>query len=140
MQASRVDFTLFFRRLAGVKAGDTLGDGPVRDLFIDRAAADAWLAVYRARLAIEGVAQAERAAAMNQVNPLYVLRNHLAEIAIRRASGLSAEGMPTSERDYTEVGRLLDALSSPFQERPGFEAYAAQPPAWASHLSVSCSS
>ena len=140
MQASRADFTLFFRHLAGVNAGDAGGDGPVRDLFIDRAAADAWLAVYRARLAAEGLDQAERAAAMNRVNPLYVLRNHLAEIAIRRASGLSAEGMPTGERDYTEVGRLLDALSSPYEARPGLEAYAAQPPAWASHLSVSCSS
>ncbi len=140
MQASHADFTLFFRRLSGVIAGDTRGDGPVRDLFIDRAAADAWLAIYRARLAGEGVAQAERAAAMNRVNPLYVLRNHLAEIAIRRASGLSAEGSPTGERDCTEVGRLLDALSNPYEERPGFEVYAAQPPAWASHLSVSCSS
>lgn len=140
MQASHADFTLFFRRLSGVNADDTRGDGPVRDLFIDRAAADAWLAVYRARLAGEGVAQAERAAAMNRVNPLYVLRNHLAEIAIRRASGLSAEGTPTSDRDYAEVGRLLDAVSSPCDERPGLEAYAAQPPAWASHLSVSCSS
>jgi uncharacterized protein YdiU (UPF0061 family) len=140
MQASHADFTLFFRHLSGVIANDTRGDGPVRDLFIDRAAADAWLTVYRARLATEGVAQAERAAAMNRVNPLYVLRNHLAEIAIRRASGLSAEGTPTGDRDYTEVGRLLDAVSSPYEERPGLEAYAAQPPAWASHLSVSCSS
>ncbi len=140
MQASQADFTLFFRRLAGVNAGDASGDGPVRDLFIDRDAAQAWLSVYRARLATEGVAQAERAAAMNRVNPIYVLRNHLAEIAIRRASGLSADGTPTAERDYAEVRRLLEALSRPYEERPGLEAYAAHPPAWASHLSVSCSS
>jgi uncharacterized protein YdiU (UPF0061 family) len=77
---------------------------------------------------------------MNRVNPIYVLRNHLAEIAIRRASGLSADGTPSTERDYAEVRGLLDALSSPYEERPGLEAYAAHPPAWASHLSVSCSS
>jgi uncharacterized protein YdiU (UPF0061 family) len=140
MQGSHADFTLFFRRLAGVNAGSAAGDGPVRDLFIDRGAADAWLSVYRARLATEGVGQAERADAMNRVNPIYVLRNHLAEIAIRRASGLSAQGAPTNDRDYAEVGRLLEALSRPYEERPGLEAYAAQPPAWASHLSVSCSS
>jgi uncharacterized protein YdiU (UPF0061 family) len=140
MQASQADFTLFFRRLAGVNTGDASGDGPVRDLFIDRSAADAWLSIYRARLATEGVPQAERADAMNRVNPIYVLRNHLAEIAIRRASGLSAEGAATNERDFSEVLQLLDALSSPYEERPGLEAYAAHPPAWASHLSVSCSS
>jgi uncharacterized protein YdiU (UPF0061 family) len=123
-----------------VNTGDASGDAPVRDLFIDRSAADAWLSIYRARLATEGVPQAERADAMNRVNPIYVLRNHLAEIAIRRASGLSAEGAATNERDFSEVLQLLDALSSPYEERPGLEAYAAHPPAWASHLSVSCSS
>jgi uncharacterized protein YdiU (UPF0061 family) len=31
-----VDFTLFFRRLSGVRAADASGDEPLRDLFIDR--------------------------------------------------------------------------------------------------------
>lgn len=67
---------------------------------------------------------------MNRVNPKYVLRNHLAETAIRRAR----------ERDFSEVERLLDVLRHPFDEQPEYEAYAALPPEWASSLEVSCSS
>jgi len=140
MHASRADFTLFFRRLAGVRCADAAHDAPVRDLFIDRAAADAWLARYRVRLGTEGLSDALRADIMNRVNPLYVLRNHLAEIAIRRAQGQDDEGRSVGEPDMSEVDQLLDVLSRPFEERPGFERYATHPPAWATRLSVSCSS
>ena len=140
MHASRADFTLFFRRLAGVRCADAAHDAPVRDLFIDRAAADAWLARYRVRLGTEGLGDALRADIMNRVNPLYVLRNHLAEIAIRRAQGQDDEGRSVGEPDMSEVDQLLDVLSRPFEERPGFERYATHPPAWATRLSVSCSS
>ncbi len=130
MHANRADFTLTFRHLARVVRDDARGDAAVRDLFIDRPAIDAWLAEYRARLAAETRDDAARAAAMNRVNPLYVLRNHLAETAIRLAS----------DKDFSEVERLLDVLRRPFDEQPGREAYAALPPAWASSLEVSCSS
>ena len=140
MHASHADFTLVFRRLAGVRCADASHDAPVRDLFIDRTAADAWLARYRARLNTQVFTDAHRAEIMNRVNPLYVLRNHLAEIAIRRAEGQDDEGRPVGERDMSEVDRLLDVLSKPFEERPGLESYATHPPAWATRLSVSCSS
>jgi len=140
MQASRVDFTLFFRSLSRVRAADAAGDEPVRDLFVDRAACDAWLALYRGRLQAEGSNDAQRAAAMNRVNPRFVLRNHLAELAIRRARGETDDGTPGGRRDYAEVARLLDVLSRPFDEQPEHASYAAPPPDWASHLSVSCSS
>ena len=45
-----------------------------------------------------------------------------------------------NEKDFSEVGRLLDVLRHPFDEQPGNEAYAALPPSWASSLEVSCSS
>lgn len=67
---------------------------------------------------------------MNRVNPKYVLRNHLAEIAIRRAK----------EKDFSEVERLARVLRRPFDEQPEFESYAALPPDWAGSLEVSCSS
>ncbi|MET5115657.1 hypothetical protein AAHH79_35755, partial [Burkholderia pseudomallei] len=74
-----------FRLLARVSMHDGRGDAPVRDLFIDRDAFDRWANVYRARLSEEARDDASRAAAMNRVYPKYVLRNHLAEPAIRRA-------------------------------------------------------
>ncbi len=130
MHGSHADFTLTFRRLAQLSKHDANSDAPVRDLFIDREAFDGWAAQYRARLADETRDDAERAAAMNRVNPKYVLRNHLAETAIRRAA----------EKDYSEVERLAAILRRPFDEQPEHEAYAALPPDWAGTLEVSCSS
>jgi len=135
LQADRVDFTRFFRALSRLRSGAASAAGgddaaACRDLVIDRAAFDAWLARYRARLALEARPDGERAAAMDRVNPKYVLRNHLAEIAIRQAHA----------GDGSEVARLLKVLQHPYDEQPGHEAYAALPPDWASALQVSCSS
>lgn len=133
MQASRADFTLFWRALAELPAergGDTSRDAPIRDLVIDREAADAWLATWRARLAWAPVADAPRQAAMRRVNPKYVLRNWIAEEAIRRAK----------DQDFDGVAEVLRMLRRPFDEQPEFARYAAPPPDWAQGLSVSCSS
>jgi uncharacterized protein YdiU (UPF0061 family) len=130
MNANRADFTLTFRNLAKLKLADASGDAPVRDLFLDRAAFDAWASDYRRRLAEEMRSDEARAAAMNAANPKYVLRNHLAENAIRLAK----------EKDFSEVERLARVLRRPFDEQPEFEAYAGLPPDWASDLEVSCSS
>nr|WP_315259383.1 YdiU family protein [uncultured Duganella sp.] len=125
-----VDFTLFFRRLSGVRAADASGDEALRDLFIDRPAFDAWAERYRTRLRAENSDDAVRTVAMNQTNPKYVLRNYLAQVAIEKAQN----------KDFSEVGRLLAVLQRPFDEQPEHEQYAALPPDWASHLEVSCSS
>ncbi|AXA94590.1 YdiU family protein [Massilia sp. YMA4] len=130
LQDSHADFTLFFRRLAGVQAASNAGDEPLRDLFIDRPAFDAWAERYRARLRAEASDDAARKAAMNAVNPKYVLRNYLAQQAIEKAQ----------HKDFSEVERLLAILQRPFDEQPEHERYAALPPDWASALEVSCSS
>jgi serine/tyrosine/threonine adenylyltransferase len=130
MHANRADFTTTFRNLAKMSKADASNDAPARDLFLDRTAFDAWANDYRARLAQESLSDAERAATMNRVNPKYVLRNHLAEQAIRQAK----------EKDFSEVERLMRVLSRPFDEQPEFESYAGLPPDWASDLEVSCSS
>lgn len=130
MQVNSVDFTLFFRRLSGLRATDTSGDEPLRDLFIDRPGFDAWALRYRARLQAESSDDARRKLAMNAVNPKYVLRNYLAQQAIEKAQN----------KDFTEVERLLTVLQRPYDEQPEHEQYAALPPDWASHLEVSCSS
>jgi uncharacterized protein YdiU (UPF0061 family) len=128
MQANHVDFTLFFRRLGDLTLD--AGAEPLRDLFLDRPAFDTWAEQYRARLRQEGSVDAERRVAMHAVNPKYVLRNYLAQVAIEKAQN----------GDFEEVRRLLAVLERPFDEQPGHEAYAALPPDWASHLEVSCSS
>ena len=133
MEGGGVDFTLFFRRLGALTAdagADPAADAPLRDLFIDRAAFDGWAERYRARLRMETRSDAERKLAMDQVNPKYVLRNYLAQVAIEKAQN----------KDFTEVARLQAILARPFDEQPEHAHYAALPPDWASGLEVSCSS
>jgi uncharacterized protein YdiU (UPF0061 family) len=130
MQASHVDFTLFFRRLGDLQVNNPAFDGPLRDLFIDRAAFDAWAVQYRQRLRKEGNGDAARRLAMHAANPKYVLRNYLAQVAIERAA----------QKDFCEIEKLLRILGNPFDDQPEHESYAALPPDWASQLEVSCSS
>jgi len=134
LHANRADWTLFWRRLAQLGVGGS-GAEPIRDLFADRVAFDAWAPDYQARLRRERSVDEERAARMNRVNPKYVLRNHLAETAIGKARG--DNGQP---RDFAEIERLLRVLSRPYDEQPESEAYARPPPDWAATLHLSCSS
>jgi len=130
MAGNRVDFPYFFRQLSSVSLIDTQTDEPLRDLFIDRSAFDVWLSEYRKRLKQENSNDTRRKEAMDKVNPKYVLRNYLAQIAIDKAQN----------KDFSEVNNLLQILQNPFDEQPEHEKYAALPPDWAAGIEVSCSS
>jgi uncharacterized protein YdiU (UPF0061 family) len=127
MHEQRADFTLSFRRLSAAVRGNSQ---PFLDLFIDRDAADAWLQRLSARHASAPRDPSARADAMDRVNPLYVLRNHLAELAIRAAR----------QGDAGVIDDLLKVFRDPYTERPEYARYAGLPPDWASDLEVSCSS
>ncbi|MCA1979414.1 MAG: YdiU family protein [Thiobacillus sp.] len=131
LAANRVDYTIFFRRLCDFDSAVGAANPALRDLFLDRTAFDVWALRYAGALRDAGVADAERRTAMRAVNPKYILRNHLAETAIRRAA---------DEGDYGEIARLHALLTRPFDDQPEFEAYAAEPPDWARKIEVSCSS
>jgi uncharacterized protein YdiU (UPF0061 family) len=128
---NHVDYTIFMRRLCDFDSAAGSSNAPLRDLFLDRAAFDAWAVRYAATLRQQGSDNSGRGRAMRAVNPKYILRNHLAEVAIRRAA---------DERDYSEIDRLHRLLARPFDEQPESEAYAAEPPDWARQIEVSCSS
>lgn len=138
MQNNHVDFTQFFRQLGTVRIDDVTQDTTLRDLFLDRAAGDVWLAEYRQRLQHDAQpgnnqpprSDTERQLAMNAVNPKYILRNYLAQTAIEQAQ----------QGDFSEVRRLHQILQSPYDEQAEHEHYAQLPPDWASQLEVSCSS
>jgi serine/tyrosine/threonine adenylyltransferase len=55
---------------------------------------------------------------MDRVNPVYVPRNHLVEEALAAATG----------GDLAPFERLLDAVTAPFDERPGLERHASSAP------------
>ncbi|MFZ4410614.1 MAG: protein adenylyltransferase SelO [Paracraurococcus sp.] len=117
MQANGADFTLTFRALCGAAAGPE-GDGAARALFADPEAFDGWATGWRARLAAEAMAPAERAAAMRAANPAIIPRNHQVEAAIVAA---------TERGDLAPFEALLDAIGRPFEDRPGLERYTLPP-------------
>ncbi|WP_107851016.1 protein adenylyltransferase SelO [Oceanimonas marisflavi] len=129
MSEHNVDYTCWFRRLALLEAEGELPPS-LAALLPEPAAWQDWFARYRARLAQEERTFAERRTAMDAVNPKYVLRNHLAQNAIERAE----------RGDMAEADILLQLLARPFDEQPGFDAYAEPAPEWAASLCISCSS
>ena len=131
LHAERADFTTFFRSLGGFPSAAAADSAPLQNMFADREALAEWAGRYRVRLALEASVDAERKARMNRINPKYVLRNYLAEAAIRKAA---------DQRDYSEIERLMQLLARPFDEQPALQAYAAPAPESAAALAVSCSS
>jgi uncharacterized protein YdiU (UPF0061 family) len=107
LQAGRVDHTSFFRNLGAAARGDA---DPARNLFLDLAGFDGWAQRWRA--------VGPDADRMDRVNPAYIPRNHLVEEALTAATG----------GDLDPLHRLLDAVSRPFDERPGLERFAAPAP------------
>lgn len=130
MHDSKVDFTNFFRQLSYVRQTDAAQGISLRDHFIDRAAIDKWFSDYINRLISEGSDDIERQKAMNRVNPRYILRNHLAQIAIDKAK----------QQDFSEISTLLKILAKPYDEQSKYEAYAKPPPPDLEKIEVSCSS
>lgn len=119
MQTSASDYHITLRLLAE-------DDVSARDQFIDRDAFDRWLMQHQARQAADSSALAGRL----DCNPVYVLRNYLAQQAITAAE----------QDDFSEVRRLHQVLRQPSTRQPGQEAYTAPPPDWGRRLEISCSS
>ncbi|MFZ0090575.1 MAG: YdiU family protein [Solirubrobacteraceae bacterium] len=110
----RVDWTSAFRALAGVARGDTHSLAavfPAPERFVGWH--ERWLAL------------APDPDVMDRVNPLYIPRNHLVEDALTQAT----------VGDLGPYQRLLDAVTHPFEERPGLDAYAVPaPPGYGDHV------
>jgi uncharacterized protein YdiU (UPF0061 family) len=117
MAENEVDFTLLFRGLADAQSPGE-AETAVRALFRNPAAWDAWAAQWRARLALEPRDEAVRREAMRAVNPAFIPRNHKVEAMIRAA---------VDDGDYAPFHEMVELLSRPFDDQPGFEAYAAPP-------------
>lgn len=123
------DMTLFFRGLADVPRA--LPDDaharvtPLLPAFYTAPKPDLvrrwsdWLAHRAQRL--DDRPDAVRADAMNAVNPLYVMRNYLAQIAIDAAD----------EDDSRRIRETLEVMRQPYTVQPGREEYAAKRPEWA---------
>ncbi|MFZ4289194.1 protein adenylyltransferase SelO [Variovorax sp. HJSM1_2] len=111
LQAQGVDFSQAFRGLGE----DVDSRAHARNLFIDLAAFDAWTSRWHRRLAKEVATPGSRAGAMQQVNPVYIPRNHKVEEALAAA---------VERRDFAPFEQLLTVLSQPFSTRVEWAEYA----------------
>lgn len=140
LQLTETDMTLFYRALADLSP-DLVGDGaaPMDRLMHAyyrphevagerRERIDAWLRAYLMRTRQEGRPADERRAAMNAVNPKYVLRNYLAQLAIDKAEA----------GDPSLIHELQDVLRHPYTEQSGKDQFAQKRPEWA-RTRVGCS-
>lgn len=131
---AETDMTLFFRGLAEIDTASAPADddelpAPLTGAYYlpdqlsgdHRGAMIAWLRRYRERVAAGGRSDAVRHRAMNSVNPKYVLRNYLAQLAIDDAE----------QGDFALTKELLDVLRRPYDEQPEHERFAAKRPDWA---------
>ena len=112
MADSGADFTLTFRRLSDAVRGNST---PVRVLFKDSVAFDAWETDWCARLDREQVSAGDRACVMDQVNPIYIPRNHKVEEALAAA---------VDQGNMSAFEDMLSIVSMPFDEVSGREDFA----------------
>lgn len=143
------DMTIFYRKLAVINvdiAIDELTDEqlirPLLDAYYRfdavsdsyKAHITSWLRKYILRIQKEGTKQADKLQRMNAVNPKYVLRNYLAQLAIDKAE----------LGDFSMVTELLDVMRYPYEEQADKEQYAKKRPDWARQRAgcsmLSCSS
>ncbi len=141
LQATETDMTIFYRQLANVGCvAPTSNDADIDTTLIDafylpdeltaevRSVIHDWLTAYKKRVAASGVSDAARKVSMDLVNPKFVLRNYLAQVAIDKAEA----------GDDSLVVELLDVLRKPYDEQPGNEYFAERRPEWA-RTKVGCS-
>ena len=134
MSSAETDMTVFYRGLAEVStAEDATNDerfAPLLEAFYRpgeqltdelRSRWNTWLDNYSARIRGEGTDDDVRREKMNAVNPLYVMRNYLAQLAI----DASTTG------DHSEIRDLLDVMRNPYTEQVGYERFKEKRPDWA---------
>jgi len=150
LQLVETDMTIFYRKLADLAPSTTSNGGQDDDSLLaplleayyhpeqistehKRQICD-WLRSYLRRVAQDELDHQQRRQQMNAVNPNYVLRNYLAQLAIDNAE----------DGDFDMVNDLLQVMRKPYAEQPGKQKYSRKRPEWARHRAgcsmLSCSS
>jgi uncharacterized protein YdiU (UPF0061 family) len=116
MTDQQVDYTLLFRHLVYVLQGE---ESLVYELFNDAAEFKLWVTRWKNRLDQDTLNISESIALMNQVNPVYIPRNHKVEEAIEAA---------VANEDFSKFEILIDTLSKPYQLQDGKDEYSQAAP------------
>lgn len=149
LESSEVDMTMFFRLLSSLPKGISPSDcdnwqvlGHLKDSFYSPEelseeqleAWNEWLVAYTRRLTLQDDSFEARKSRMDKVNPKYVLRNYMAQLAIEKAE----------KGDYSLVKELFELIQHPYEEQEELEKWFAKRPDWAKNKPgssmLSCSS
>jgi len=136
LAAEQTDYTRFWRSLSEGVAEFSLSGrvaelGAARALLQQTDAFNNWARRWRERLQSDAAHTPEQARErMRRSNPRVVLRNHLAQAVIEAAE----------QRQFEPLQRLQAALAQPYADLPDCDDLAAEAPAWAAQIAISCSS
>lgn len=149
LQLAETDMTIFFRNLAkidvhhfGRSKEEPELPSQLKDAYYVQeqlteevvGRTTRWIELYAQRASSDGNSIEDRQDRMNAVNPKYVLRNYLAQLAIDKSE----------KGDHSQVLELLEVLRRPYDEQPGKEEFARRRPDWARNRPgcsmLSCSS
>ena len=147
LQLVETDMTIFYRLLADIDIHSQMlsDDELMAPLMPAYYAPDAitkdeknricnWLRQYQQRAQQDGISNEVRRKKMNTINPKYVLRNYMAQLAIDDAT----------QGDFSLVNQLLELLRHPYDEQKDKEHFAEKRPDWARQRAgcsmLSCSS
>ncbi|MBC8766404.1 YdiU family protein [Arenibacter sp. BSSL-BM3] len=139
LQLTETDMTIFFRNLNKIRKESPIDDyflNPVKDAFYVFEEVDGdifekwkkWFTDYQLRLQKENLTDEQRSEKMNKVNPKYVLRNYMAQLAIDEAD----------KGDYALINEFFQLLKHPYDEQMKAEKWFAKRPDWARNK-VGCS-
>ncbi len=139
MEETRPDYTLLFQALAlypkSEDAIKLLSPCFYADLNEEQKMAwRTWLAAYESAINNDSIDSSSRQQLMAQTNPIYVLRNYMAQLAIENA-----------EQGKLELlHELYQLLKNPYTQQAGSERWIERRPEWANHKAgcsmLSCSS
>lgn len=150
LQLVETDMTIFYRKLAmidvSVDNSNNASDEDLMALLIEayynpeqltdayKARIGNWIRRNKTRVKKDGTPNDRRCNQMNAVNPKYVFRNNLAQLAIDKAE----------QGDNSLINELLKLLRHPYDEQPDKEKFARKRPDWARQRAgcsmLSCSS
>lgn len=140
---SEIDMTIFFRLLSENDLADFTPFWSIletstyltpKQLSAHKEAWELWFDMYATFISIENETPSERLAKMKAINPKYVLRNYMAQLAIEEAEN----------GNYDLIDELYQMLLKPYEDQPQYQKWFAKRPDWAKNKvgssMLSCSS
>lgn len=131
LEQTETDYTIFFRNLNQINKTDSVEEClkkisfsfyfPLEVRGIIEETWRFWFENYLNLLKEESLSDVERKTLLNSVNPKYVLRNYMAQMAIELAD----------KEDYSLVHELYNLLLKPYEEQPELEKWYNKRPDWA---------